>query len=177
MKLNKNKGFTVIELMIVVGVIGILMAVGLPGLQNTVDRIGINSQVKSLVASLNYARSEAIKRATVVSVCGSSSGTDCAAGSWSDGWLVFVDNNGDATGGAGSVDAGDEILRVYQGLSGNTLTYSADLQQYNAQGFGTNPAVRTFLLCPEDGNSANAQSVEISMTGRGRRIMSGVVCP
>lgn len=91
--------------------------------------------------------------------------------------MVFVDNNGDATGGAGSVDAGDEVLRVYQGLGGNTLSFDAALQQYDAQGFGSNTAIRTFLLCPQDGNSVNAQSVEISMTGRGRRIHEGLMCP
>lgn len=177
MNIKKIKGFTVIELMIVVGVIGILLAVGLPGLQDTMSRISTNTQAKTLVSSLNFARSESIKRGTLVSICSSSSGTDCAANSWADGWIVFVDNNGDATGAAGSVDVGDEVLRVYQGLGGNSLSFTASLQQYDPQGFGTNAAARTFLLCPEDGNSANAQSVEISITGRGRRIHEGLVCP
>lgn len=177
MNIKKIKGFTVIELMIVVGVIGILLAVGLPGLQDTISRIGTNTQAKTLVSSLNFARSESIKRGTIVSICSSSSGTDCAADSWADGWIVFVDNNGDANGAVGSVDVGDEVLRVYQGLGGNSLTFTADLQQYDPQGFGTNAAARTFLLCPEDGNSANAQSVEIAVTGRGRRIHEGLVCP
>lgn len=176
MNINEIKGFTVIELMIVVGVIGILLAVGLPGLQDTIARMSVNSQAKSLVASLNFARSEAIKRGTLVSVCASANGTDCAADAWSDGWIVFVDANEDATGAAGSVDAGDEVLRVYQGLSSGTLEFTAALQQYDAQGFGTNAAAATFLLCPEDGNSLNAQAVEISMTGRGRRIHEGLDC-
>ena len=177
MNIKKINGFTVIELMIVVGVLGILIAVGLPSLQDTISRISTNTQAKTLVSSLNFARSEAIKRGALVSICSSSSGTDCAANSWADGWIVFVDNNSDANGAAGSVDAGDEVLRVYQGLGGNSLTFSASLQQYDPQGFGTNAAARTFLLCPEDGNSANAQSVEISITGRGRRIHDGLVCP
>jgi len=177
MNIKKIKGFTVIELMIVMGVMGILLAVGLPGLQDTISRISTNTQAKTLVSSLNFARSEAIKRGTLVSICSSSSGTDCAANSWADGWIVFVDNNGDANGAAGSVDVGDEVLRVYQGLGGNSLSFTAGLQQYDPQGFGTNAAARTFLLCPEDGNSANAQSVEISITGRGRRIHEGLVCP
>lgn len=177
MNFRKIKGFTVVELMIVVGVMGILLAVGLPGLQDTISRIGTNTQAKTLVSSLNFARSEAIKRGNLVSICSSSSGTDCVADAWADGWIVFVDNNSDANGAAGSVDVGDEVLRVYQGLGGNTLTFTADLQQYDPQGFGTNAAARTFLLCPEDGNSANAQSIEISLTGRGRRIHEGLVCP
>jgi type IV fimbrial biogenesis protein FimT len=162
--------------MIVVGVIGILLAVGLPSLQDTISRISTNTQAKTLVSSLNFARSEAIKRGSVVSICASDSGTDCEQDAWSEGWLVFIDNNGDADGASGSVDVGDEILRVYQGLGGNTLTFTADIQQYDPRGFGTNAAIRTFLLCPEDDNAANAQSVEIAMTGRGRRIHDGLDC-
>jgi len=176
MNIHKIKGLAAIELMIVVGVISILLAVGLPGLQDTIARMETNSQAKSLVASLNFARSEAIKRGRLVSVCGSASSTDCAADAWSDGWIVFVDANEDADGATGSVDAGDEVLRVHQGLRNGTLEFTADLQQYDAQGFGTNAAAATFLLCPEDDNSLNAQSVEISMTGRGRRIHEGLDC-
>ena len=54
MNINKIKGFTVIELMIVVGVIGILLAVGLPGLQDTISRMATNSQAKSLVALMHF---------------------------------------------------------------------------------------------------------------------------
>lgn len=89
---------------------------------------------------------------------------------------MFVDANEDADGATGSVDAGDEVLRVHQGLRNGTLEFTADLQQYDAQCFGTNAAAATFLLCPEDDNSLNAQSVEISMTGRGRRIHEGLDC-
>lgn len=176
MNINGIKGFTIIELMLVVSVMGILLAVGLPSLQNTVSRISTNTQAKTLVSSLSFARSEAIKRGGVVSICASSNGTDCAADAWGDGWAVFIDNNGDADGAAGSIDAGDQILRVYQGLGSNSLVFDADIQQFDPRGFGTNAGVRTFLLCPEDDNAANAQSVEISFTGRGRRIHEGLDC-
>lgn len=176
MNIKNSKGFTVVELMLVTGVLAILLTLGLPSLRDTIDAITINSQAKTLVSSLNYARSEATKRGGLVSVCGSASGTDCAADSWSSGWIVFVDNNLDADGAAGSVDAGDVILRVYQDLGGNELTFSADLQQYDSQGFGSNAGTVTFLLCPEDDDSDNAQSVEISVTGRGRRIHEGLAC-
>jgi type IV fimbrial biogenesis protein FimT len=176
MSVRHARGFTVIELMIVVGVVGILLAVGMPSLQETINSITTNSAAKTLVASLNYARSEAVKRGRTVSVCASDSGTDCAVNSWNDGWIVFVDENEDADGAAGSVDAGDSVLRVYQGAGINILTFTDDMQQFDSQGFGLNTTMNTFLLCPEDLNSANAQSVELSITGRARRIHTGLDC-
>ncbi len=176
MSVRHARGFTVIELMIVVGVVGILLAVGMPSLQETINSITTNSAAKTLVASLSYARSEAVKRGRIVSVCASDSGTDCAANSWGDGWIVFVDENEDADGVAGSVDAGDSVLRVYQGAGSNVLTFTDDMQQFDSQGFGLNTTTNTFLLCPEDLNSANAQSVELSITGRARRIHTGLDC-
>jgi type IV fimbrial biogenesis protein FimT len=176
MNIYKIKGFTIVELMVTVGIVSILLAVGLPSLQETMDRVDTNSQIKSLVASLNFARSEAVKRGVEVSVCPSSLGIDCAADTWSDGWLVFVDANDDADGTAGSVDLGDTVLRVYQYSGNNILTYSAAIQQYNSQGFGTNDASQTFLLCPGSGDANNAQSLEVSVIGRGRRINTGLSC-
>lgn len=165
-----------VELMLVSAVLAILITLGLPSLRDTISSISINSQAKTLVSSLNFARSEAAKRGSIVSVCGSASGTDCAADSWSSGWIVFVDNNLDADGAVGSVDAGDEVLRVYQASGANDFTFTESIQQYNSQGFSTNTATVTFLLCPEDGNSENAQSIEVSVTGRDRRIHQGLAC-
>ena len=46
MNIHKIKGLTAIELMIVVGVISILLAVGLPGLQDTIARMETNVKKK-----------------------------------------------------------------------------------------------------------------------------------
>lgn len=175
-----HKGFTVIELMIVVTVMSILLAISLPGFQSTIERMTTNSQAKTLLSALNYARSEAIKRRAVVTVCASASGADCSAGAWGSGWLVYVDNNDDATGGAGSVDAGDEVLRVYTELgSGSTMTYPSAMLQYDSQGFGLNvptTPLQRFLICPESDEAENAQAIDISMTGRASRTSQGLSC-
>src|SRR5690606_34084363 len=152
MKNKKNRGFSVIELMIVLTIASILLAVSAPAFRSTLERVNANSQAKSLQSALKYARSEAIRRRSIVTVCGSSTGSDCAASSWGDGWIVYVDNTGDATGAAGSVDAGDEILRVSEELSNNiSVTYPSARIEYNSQGFGHNiptSPLQRFLICP-----------------------------
>jgi len=177
-KLTKNKGYSLIELLVTVGILGILLAVALPNFQDTVESNVTNSQAKLFITTLNLARSEAIKRGTNVGICPSNDGLDCDAASWSTGWIVFVDVNDDSDGATGSIDAGDIIIRVFDALGANSvLTVTTDYMEYNSLGFSATAGVQTMLLCPSTGTSANARSVEIGVSGRGRRIEGGLVCP
>jgi type IV fimbrial biogenesis protein FimT len=76
-----------------------------------------------LASDFRYARSEAIKRTNRVTICASSNGTSCtgAGALWKNGWLVFVDENGN-----GTVDAGDVVLRVQDALLGITSIAALD---------------------------------------------------
>ena len=175
---NKISGFTLIELLIVVAILGTLIALATPSFQDTVEAANTNSQIKVMLTTLNLARSEAIKRGDDVHVCASDDGTDCDAGSWTNGWMVFHDANGDANGATGSVDVGDTIIRVFDTLgASSTMTFTANIFSYNSLGFSANGGTQTFLLCPTSGNANNARSIEIGPTGRGRRIEDALVCP
>jgi type IV fimbrial biogenesis protein FimT len=177
-KLNKNKGYSLIELLFTVAILGTLLALALPNFQDTIESNVTNSQAKLLITTLNLARSEAIKRGTNVGICPSDDGLDCDAASWSTGWIVFVDVNGDADGANGSVDVGDTIIRVFDALGANSvLTGTTDFMEYNSFGFSATPGVQTLKLCPSTNTAANARSVEIGLSGRGRRIEGGITCP
>lgn len=175
---SKINGYTMIELLVSLVIAGILLGLSLPGFQDTIERSVTNSQAKLLMTSLNLARSEAIKRGTEVGICASDDSVDCEEDAWSDGWIVFVDNNGDADGDDGSIDSGDVVIRVFDAVgSGSVLTSSFDLFQYNELGFSESAEVETLKLCPSSDNASNARSVEISISGRGRRIEGGLTCP
>lgn len=171
-------GFTIIELMIVATIAGVLLAVSAPAFQDVISRAVVNSQARTLLAAINYTRSEAIRRNAPVMLCASSDGSDCDAGGWSDGWLVFMDRNGDADGDTGSVDVSDEILRVYEGPgSGSTVTFNRNALQYDGMGFSRDAgSARQFRVCPADNDNANAQAIDISLTGRAARAQGVAGC-
>ena len=98
------RGFTLVELMVTLAVLAIVMGIAVPSFQEFVKRNQLASAANNLVSSLALARSEAVKRATRVTV---------ASDDWAGGWQVFVD-----TGTVGdSTDADDTVLRVYQPTS------------------------------------------------------------
>jgi len=101
-----SSGFTIVELLIALILLAIALVLAAPSLQRLVANNQIVSTNNSIVTGLNMARSTAITTGDDITICPSSNGTTCAAGSWDSGWIIFNDADNDAV-----VDAG-EILRV-----------------------------------------------------------------
>lgn len=91
--MRKLKGFTLVELMIALTVAAIVLGMAVPSFKLTMLNNSSASVGGELTTALNFARSEAVKRAARISVCASDDGTTClAANNWDKGWLVFVDD-------------------------------------------------------------------------------------
>jgi len=82
-------GFTIIELMIVMAVVGVLVTIAAPNLRDLIVRTRLKTAASDLHASLIVARSEAIKRNAGMQVVPSDA-TD-----WARGWQVRVQASGD----------------------------------------------------------------------------------
>ena len=66
--LNKNikeKGFTLIELVLVLVLMGLIAGLTLPFVVSTLDRIKLQSEVRQIASALQFARSEAISKKTL----------------------------------------------------------------------------------------------------------------
>ncbi len=117
MTIRAQSGVTLIELLVTLSIAVILMTIAVPGFQDFFRRNRVEAATSDIVAALNYARSEAIRRGVRVSVCGSSNpnaaNPTCEDNKWAEGWVVFVDNSHLTGNAAGVFDSGqDEVLRV-----------------------------------------------------------------
>ena len=78
--IRSNTGFTLIEMIATVAVLAVLVTVGIPSFQETIDKRRLTGAAEQLQADLQYARSEAIKRNGNVFVNFTASGSNWCYG-------------------------------------------------------------------------------------------------
>ena len=83
MSTMRSKGFTIVELGVVLAIVGLLAAMALPNLRDFVARMRIKTAAGDLHMALLYARNEAIKRNSDVTLNPLGGGTD-----WAVGWEI-----------------------------------------------------------------------------------------
>lgn len=185
---NKINGFTLVELLITIAIIGVLLSIALPNYQQLVSNTRMTTQANEFLTMLNFTRSEAIKRNTRVTMCKSSDRKTCTVtpiaeltASWQPGWIVFTDGST-----AGIIDGTDTILRVQGALTGSsTLVGNANVTNYvsyvsNGQAQLANGGMQggTFYLCSPDATLDGRNIILTQNTGRARveKVTPPVTC-
>jgi type IV fimbrial biogenesis protein FimT len=195
--MNKQYGFTLIELIITVTIVAIVLTIGVPSFQGMMRNNRVAAHTNDFLSSLNLARSEAIKSGWRVVLCPSTDQATCNGGTaWGNGWIVFIDadanNNGildQASDDNGTRDIGagnppnEFILRVHEQLAGNDtlvgngpvstyISFAPDGSTRVAGGNAFQAGTLTFGLC----NSNNEQNtIVINSVGRVRVVPQS--CP
>lgn len=126
--LKSSRGFTLVELMVVIAVLAIIASIGAPSFANLMRTTTLNAASNDLADALRYARSEAVQRNTTVGVVP-------VAGGFSEGWSVCVDADCDVSGNVLKVNA--------EGMQGVTLACSGGVAcdgTVNFAGRGTGSA-------------------------------------
>jgi len=135
-------GFTLIETLVVVTVLGILMAAGLPAFGEFVRNQRVKNASFDLYSTLVQARSEAISRNDRVTVTP-------ATGGWANGWSI--------------TDAGGTLIRRQDAMSNLTITGPGSITYY---GSGRLSAAVTPLQISATGATVTTRCVSIDLSGR-----------
>ena len=156
---RRQAGFNLLELMITIGILGVITAIAIPSFQSVSINSSLSTETNDLVSSLRHARSEAAKQGQNVTVCSANGDyTACSgAADWTTGWLI--------------VDTAANVIRVREALETDTATEQAiagaqGLIVFNRNGFTTN--ARTIKLCGRQNSAQRARGVIISIDGRVR---------
>jgi len=112
------EGVGLLELLVTIVVMVVLLNLAIPNFWNFIQSNRVTGETNTLVTAVNYARSEAVKRGEIVSICASGGESGCG-GDWSDGWLVFL--NSDGSGSPGD----DDVLREWEGVA-STLSLTME---------------------------------------------------
>jgi type IV fimbrial biogenesis protein FimT len=159
-----DTGFTLLEMMIVVSIMAVLGTMAVPSFTGMIRDNERAAAVNSFVHSLYLARSEAIKRGEVVSLCKSVDSKSCSntAADWNAGWIVFVNKDRDDLPVR---DADEDIIQIYSGWSNGHIT--SNRAAYSFRGYTQAVVNGTVVFCDARGSS-QARAIIISHTGRPR---------
>ena len=169
---REDRGFTLIEVLVVLALAALLQTLAAPALSAMVDQVRVGSAAQTLHGSLQLARSEAIKRNGRVVVCKSADGLSCVtAGGWEQGWIVFHDRNNNAT-----LDSGEPVLLQERGLPPSLrLTGNSQVKSYVSytplgvtQTPGGGFQAGTLTVCRQSASSTAGRQIIISSAGRVR---------
>lgn len=173
---HRQRGMTLIELMMGIVVTGALLAVGVPSFQSFIAASRITTTNNDFVSSMALARSEAIRRGSRITVCKSTNGTACVTtGDWAQGWIVFVDITRAPPNAA--VDAGDTIVSrspaAPAGLTivgdtalANFVSFSADGTVRDMGGAAQQGRLRVCSTSAAVGDERRARDIALATTGR-----------
>ena len=162
-----TRGFTLIELMMVVAVTAVLLGLAVPSFNTVIERQRLVATQNHLMAGFHYARSLAISANAQAVICPSSDGLNCLTGGvWDSGWLVYLDRNRN-----GLRDAEEVPQRVERQPSGLRVRSSASRPQgvFRPNG-GSGASNLTLRLCTESGQALG--TLVLNNSGRLRKTVA-----
>ncbi len=166
---TRQTGVTLIELMATLGIVAILGAIAIPSFASLQRSTARTTAINDFVHSIFFARSEAITRNAVVSICRSNDGAVCANkdSNWNGGWIVFENIDHDVPA---DIDPGEPILMRHDALSGGTLI--SNRASFSFRPVNQGDVNGTLVYCPTaalgKGASSESRAIIISHTGRPR---------
>ncbi len=149
---SRQTGFTLIELMVTLAMMVIVLAIGIPAFKSLQQNSNRTARINELVAAIQLARSEAVKRGTSISIIPNTN--------WQNGWTVFTDPDKDRT-----LDSGETVIRTAAVTSPNyTMTSAAYANGITFDSKGAPQATGSFQFS----QNGKTRTIDINTTGRPR---------
>jgi len=146
-RIGSARGFTLVELLVVIALIAIIAGFAVPQFGRMIDNNRVISQTNSIVGLLNFSRSEAVRRGARITV-------------------TSANNVLTAT-----LTANNQVIRQMDEAEGG-LSVSAGAVTYRANGLTTSGGDVSFDIC-----SGSVGGRSVTVTPGGRVSTTDINCP
>lgn len=165
---REQTGFTAIELLVVVALLGVLAAIAAPNFLPLIERWRVRQAAEELQHTIQFTRFEAMRLASEgspdsrVTLRRSAPSGDCqtSAGQWDCGWFIFHDLDGD-----GTQDSGEPTLRLSPTPKGLQVELASGADSVSFDAFGDAGASLGFIFKPTRAGSTVSSALCISPGG------------
>lgn len=151
MKVPSHKGFTLVEIMIVLAIMGIMAAIAMPNYRTYMAQRRLNGAVRQVYGDLMAARQRAISENRTIGV---------VFGSDNHGYTIFADTDGD-----GSADGGETVLQtrdIYPAYYDVWVDGQGLLVDFYTNGTSRNPVINFGFT----GQTTTLRHISVSTAGR-----------
>ncbi len=161
---RNQSGFTLYELLITIVIIGIVLSFGIPNFGEFTRNSRITGTANDLHSSFFLGRSEAARSKSNITICASNNSmgaATCTGGTFDDGWIIFVDLDGNIQRPAGpNVPGGENLLRRHPPIDDAidiSMNPGATFFSFAPTGLGRGDqsgftAIQTAVICDGRGN-------------------------
>lgn len=186
---NNVQGFTLIEVMVSMAIVAILAGLAVPSFSDSMKRYRVNAAKDDLIASMQWARAEAIRRGETVTLIRQ---TGCGVAltdtnDWGCGWQTYQENTVPSTNTIGTIDTGETTLQVAGLTASYKVTHTLIAADLTRTGLGTFVAfnrwgqttvgAQSFVVSPPEGDAASAtRTICLSSGGRLKVLTGAVTC-
>ena len=162
-------GFTLIELMTAIGIVGITIGMGVPAMGEFVANNRMATASSELVSDLQTARSEASRMNRRVNICPSAGGDQCDT-AWGAGRVMFVDSDA-----SGTLSRDDLVIRRTDALRNNlSISGIGNSAMITFLPSGMASGSTTFKLCDRRRGDFGRM---VSLDATGRSTSAQASCP